>query len=529
VSSLLRSNFTVAAGTAASRVTGLWRVSVLGIVLGQTTLTDAYNQANATPNMVYELLLGGILSASLVPLFTRLHEEGDRDGTSAVATVAGLALGVTTTVAVLAAPLIFRLYSLLADTSINVGDYREVGTALSRIFLIQILFYGLNAVGSSLLQARRRFFAAAWAPVLANLVIIGALYAVPSTTDGATPMLRDVLTNGSLRWTLALGATAGIAVMALALIPALAGGGVALRFRPQLSHPAVRQLRRLSGWAFGYVAANQASILVIQNLLVSVGEGTQDAYTKAFTWFVLPHGLLAVTLATTFAPEMTSAVQHRDKQSLIRQASLGIRMTALFTVPAGFGLFALRRPIVGAAFQHGEFGSADARYTARALAGFALGLGAFSVYLFVLRVFYAHQDSRTPFVINVVENLLNIVFAIVLVGRYGVLGLGAAFALAYAVSALWAASVLSYKVRGFPLRELAASIWRTVLASVVMAEAVWLVSRQIGDNDGLGAVARALTGVTVGVVVFVGVLRLLGSPDLAELTGRLRRSAPRPG
>ena len=88
MSSLLRSNITVAAGTAASRVTGLIRVAALGVVLGQGALADAYNQANSTPNLVYELMLGGVLSATLVPLFTRLADDGDSEGAAAVASVA---------------------------------------------------------------------------------------------------------------------------------------------------------------------------------------------------------------------------------------------------------------------------------------------------------------------------------------------------------------------------------------------------------------------------------------------------------
>ena len=140
-------------------------------------------------------------------------------------------------------------------------------------------------------------------------------------------------------------------------------------------------------------------------------------------------------------------------------------------------MLALARPIIGAFLQHGEFSEHAAITTGRALAGFSIGLVGFSVYLFVLRGFYAHQDTRTPFVINVVENLLNIVFAVLLVGRYGVLGLGLAFALAYLLSAAWALQVLSFKVPGYALRPIFASLGRMLLASVLMAEVVWLVSR----------------------------------------------------
>ncbi|MDO8364676.1 MAG: murein biosynthesis integral membrane protein MurJ [Actinomycetota bacterium] len=528
MSNLLKSNLAVAAGTALSRVTGVVRVAVLGAVLGSPgALADAYDLANGTPNMIYELLLGGVLSSTLVPLFTRLHDEGDDEGTSAVITVSVILTAAITLAAVVLAPLVFRMYSLLTAESVDAGQYREVGTVLARMFLVQIFFYGMNALASALLNARRRFFAAAWVPALANVVIIGSLLLVPGITDHKVPGLSDVLDDSTLRWVLGGGATLGIAVMALALLPACLAAGVRVRFRPQFRHPAVQELRRLSGWALGYVVANQVAVIVIRNLLRG-GDGSVFAYSRAYMWFVLPHGLLAMSIATTFLPEMTSAITRKDKPGLIRHSSLGIRLIALVTMPAGFGLFVLRRPIIGAAFQHGNVTAADALATSRALAGFALGLVGFSVYLFVLRVFYAHHDARTPFVINVVENAINIALALVLVDRYGLLGLGAAFGIAYLLSALWSMQVLSYKVPGFPLRPLLAALYRMALASAVMAEVVWLAARVVGGNSGTPAIVRIVVAGLVGVVAYVGTLLVLKAPELDELRRKFRPAAPPP-
>jgi putative peptidoglycan lipid II flippase len=521
VSSLLRSNVTVAAGTAVSRITGLARVAVLGIVLSQGPVTDAYDQANGTPNMIYELLLGGVLSATLVPLFTRLHDDDDDEATSAVISVGIIVLAGLTAVAVAAAPLIFRMYSLLTSSEVDAGQYHTAGTLLARIFLVQIFFYGLNAIGAAVLNARRRFFAAAWAPALSNLAIIGSLLLVPGIVDKRVPQLDDVIGNDKLRWTLGLGATIGIAVMAFALLPALLQAKLRFRFRPEFDHPAVKSLRSLSKWALGYVVANQVAIIVIRNLLHG-GSGDEDAYTKAFTWFVLPHGLLAVSIATTFLPELSSAIKRKDSQSVLDRTSLGIRLIALVTLPAGFGLFVLRRAIVGVAFEHGKFTAANALNTSRGLAGFALGLVGFSLYLFVLRVFYAHQDARTPFVINLGENLLNVVLALLFVDRWGLLGLGLAFGLAYLISALWALQVLRYKLPGFPLAAVFASLWRMALAALVMAELVWVVARAVGANSGSGAVVRVVVSTIIGTVAYVAMLWVLKSPELDDLRARLR-------
>lgn len=520
---LLRTNLSVATGTALSRVTGVARVAVLGAVLGTpSAVADAYDLANSAPNLVYELLLGGILSSSLVPVLTRLREQDDDDGTSAVVTVSVLALIALTTAAVLAAPFVFRLYSLLTADGIDVGEYRAVGTALARFFLVQVFFYGVTALASGLLASRRRFFAAAWAPVLSNVVVIGALLAVPSMAS-APLALADVLDDPGLRWLLGGGTTLGIAAMAVAMIPAIARLGIGLRFQPRFRHPAVRSLVTMSAWTLGYVAANQVALVVIRNLLRG-GDGSAFAYSRAFLWFMLPHALLAMSIITTFQPDLAAAWVRGDGNELARRTTSGVRLVALLTLPAGVGLFVLREPLVAAAFQHGSATAADTAATADALGGFALGLVGFSVYLFTLRVFYAREDARTPFVLNIVENAINIGLAIVLVGRYGLVGLSAAFAIAYCISAVIALVVLERRVREIAFRPIFDGVVHLALASALMGAVVWLVADRVGGTTGVAAGVRLVVGVVTGVAVYAAVLLATGSAELAALRQLISRS-----
>ncbi|MFM8650048.1 MAG: murein biosynthesis integral membrane protein MurJ [Actinomycetota bacterium] len=521
---LLRSNAVVALGTGLSRLTGMLRVIVFGFVIGQTALADAYDGANNSPNAVYELLLGGVLSATLVPLFTRMLEDDDRDSAEAVVGVSIVALTAITAIAVVCAPWIFRIFSLNPDSSVDANDFRTVGTALARIFLLQIFFYGISALLGSLLNAQRRFFAAAWSPVLANIVIICSLLYVPTLLDQKNPVLRDVLDSPSFRWLLGLGATGGIALQALILLPAIHEAGLNFRFRFRPRHPAVRKLFALSVWTFGYVLANQATIVVVKNL-ASPGSGGQDAYAKASTFFYFPHGLLAMSIATTFIPEMARAVARRNREDFIERTSLGIRLVGLLTIPAAFGFLALARPIIGALLQHGQFDASAADNTARALAGLSLGLAGYSVYLFTLRGFYAHQDTRTPFLINCVQCLINVVLAFALAGPFDGLGLGLAFAISYLVAAVIAIFVLTIKVPEFPAVEVLATLVRMVAAGAIMGAVVWLSVRAFGDNDGTGALLRLVVGSFIGVVVYLGSLTLLRSPEVGHvraLRDRLR-------
>lgn len=519
MSGLLKSNLIVAVGTLLSRLTGLLRFGALATVLGGTAVSDAYLLANESPNIVYELLVGGVLSATLVPLFTSFDTDDDDESRNVVVTTAFALIVVITIVAVLAAPLIFGLFSRNVADGVDPDLFRSVGTTLARIFLVQILFYGLTGLANAYLNSKRRFFAAAWSPILPNLIIIATLLSIPAPgADGY--VLTDVLDDTRLRLTLGLGATLGIGAMAFTLVPAAWRAGL----RPELvwnpRHPAVKKLLSLSFWTLGFVGANIAAQIVIRNL-TEPASGGSTAYFAALIFFMLPHGLLGVSIATTFQPDMARAVAERNRQKFIDAASLGIRMTALLTIPAGVGLFVLRRPLVGAALQYREYSAEDALMASRTLAGLALGLGAFSIYLFVLRAFYAHQDTKTAFKVNVVENLINIVVGVALVGTYGVLGLGASFAFAYIVAAGWVLQILSYKVPGFSLRTIGTSLFRMIVAAALMGESVWFIVRSIGANSGGGAFLRVVVGATVGIVLYGVLLAAMGAPELDALRRRL--------
>ena len=519
MSGLLRSNLVVAVGTLLSRLTGLLRFVALATVLGGTAVSDAYILANESPNIVYELLVGGVLSATLVPLFTSFDADDDDESRNVVVTTAVSLILLVTIVAVAAAPIIFGLFSRRVADGVDPETFRTVGTTLARIFLVQILFYGLTGLANAYLNSKRRFFAAAWSPILPNIIIIATLLSIPKAASG-TYVLTDVLDDSRLRLTLGLGATLGIGAMALALLPAAWRAGLRPKFVWNLKHPAVKKLMSLSLWTLGFVGSNIVALIVIRNL-TEPGSSGSTAYFAAFTFFMLPHGLLGVSIATTFQPEMARAVAEKNQPKFVDAASLGIRMTALLSIPAGVGLFVLRRPLIGATLEYREFSPEDADLAARALAGLALGLGAFSIYFFVLRAFYAHQDTKTAFKVNFVENLINIVVGVALVGAYGVLGLGASFAIAYVVAALWVLQILSYKVPGFSMRTTLVSLSRMIVAAALMGESVWFIVRSIGANSGGGAFLRLVVGGVVGVFVYGVLLAAMGAPELDALRRRL--------
>ena len=518
---MFKDTLVVAIGTAMSRLTGLLRVVVFGVIIGQTALADAFDGANNSPNSIYELLVGGLLAASLVPLFTRFAEDDDEEATQAVVSTSLVVLAIATLAAIAAAPLIFRLFSLHPSPLVDADLFRHVGTVMSRIFLVQIFFYGLTAIGSALLNSRRHFFAAAWAPVLSNVVTITLLLVIPFTRNG-TPQLEDVLQDHTFFLLLTLSATGGIVAMGLVLIPALKRAEIPFTFKANFTHPAVRTMVKLSSWTFGYVVTNQISLVVIKNL-AEPGSGNQDAYSKAFTFFMLPHGLLAISIATTFVPELVRRVRAGDAPGFANWTTSGIRWISILTIPSSIAIVILAQPIISSLLEHGHFNSAAAHNTARALAGFSVGLFGFSVYIFCLRGFYAHEDTRTPFYINVFENGLNIVLALLLVKRHGVLGLGLAFGIAYMVSALVVVWILHRKYQAIVWPSLGSLAWRVTLASTLMGVVLLGMHHVIQPLSVVAELAKVFLCIVAGLIVYIVSLFALQIPEVRHVSGLLPR------
>lgn len=519
-SRILRSTVVVGVGTLLSRVTGFLRVAAIAYALGVSTLAGVYTYANETPNIVYELLLGGVLTATLVPLFVRLVDGRDEEGTSAVVTVAVLALVGITALGIALAPFIVRLYTLRVSGPSR-HDQQQLATDLLRLFMPQMLFYGMTALATALLNARRRFAAAAFAPVLNNLVVIAVFLSLARVVGGQFTLDR-VRDDSGLVLLLGLGTTAGIAAMALVLLPALRRAGVRLRFRPAWRHPAVLRMLRLSGWTFGYAVANQIALWVV--LVLANGEtGGPFAYLAAYAFFQLPHGLFAVSLMTTVAPELAAAGGREDPPALRHRFSRALRLTLTVIVPAAALLAGLARPIVTALLQRGAFSASDASVVADTLAAFAVGLPFFSTYLFALRAFYALHDTRTPFLLNCFENALNIGLALALYPVLGIPGLAIAFSGAYLVASTVTLGVLSARVGGLRGRQIGSTAARVLVVGLAVAGVTWAIGRALGWANSGRAVVTTSAGIAAALVVSVVGLALLRVEELGELRGLARR------
>ena len=529
---LARSTAVMTAGTVLSRATGLLRIAAIAAALGVVEtggLTDAFNYANTVPNIIYELALGGVLTSVFVPVFVELLEkEGRRrawEVGSALINVAVVGLTAVTIVGIVAAPWIAKLYTLNAGG--DTARMEEVMTFLLRLFVPQIIFYALAAITAGLLNAHKRFGAPMYTPVLNNLAVI-AVFLSFRAAYGAVG-LEEVSTTQLI--VIGVGTTGGVVLMAIAQLPFLRGLG-RYRLTLHIRHPSVIKLGKLSLFVVGYVVTNQLGYLVVQ-VLAGGETGGYTAYSWAFTFFMLPHGLFAVSIMTALLPGMSANATNKRWDLYRAQLSVGIRATTLLILPAAVGYFVLGTPIVRVLLEHGIMGPESTELVASVLRFFVLGLVPFSIYQLFLRAFYALHDTRTPFLINLAAVTLNTAVNIPMYVLLGVRGLAVGHAMSYFVGVLMQGRILARRVGGIDERRLLRNTTRIGVAGLAMGLLVWgtysLTSMLIVSTSFANDLVIVLVPVVVGVTAYVGLAMSLGVEELEYARGIMGRRFARRG
>lgn len=526
--SLARSTAIMSFGTVLSRVTGVIRLAAMAAALGiaETRLTDAYNLANAVPNVIYELVLGGVITSVFVPLFVELKEnETEQRAWEVYSGIINLCLLVLTVIAlvgILLAPLIADFYASRLSGG-SAADQARVITFLLRLFIPQVVLYGLYFTVSGVINAHKRFGPPMYTQIVNNLVLIAVFVFFAQSYDDVT--LAGVTTTQLL--IIGLGTTASVAPSGLLLLPYLGKLG---RYRLTLSldHPAVKKLARLSVFVIGFVVANQVGFVVIQ-WLANAQRGGYSAFISAQTFFLLPIGLFVWSISTALLPAMSEHAVAQRWGEFRERLSTGVRALLFVMLPTTVGLLVLARPIVRLLLEHGVATAASTELVASVLRFFMLGLVQFSIFQLLIRAFYATQDTKSPFLINCVVVIVNIAANILLFGTLEVQGLAAGQAIAYTVGVILEAAVLSGRVGSIDLAGVGRSAVRSAGAAGGMGLAVWLTWKVL---DGLvtpaGILAQALVvgaPVAVGVASYLGLAHLLRVEELAYMRPLLTRKA----
>jgi len=526
--SLGRASRTMAIASAASRLTGFLRSLAVTAAIGVALVGNAYNTANTLPNIVYELLLGGVLTSVVVPLLVQAQER-DRDRgvayTQRLLSLAVAGLAGATLLATVAAPVLTLLYSS------GSGPKSQLTTLFAYLLLPEIFFYGLGAMIGAVLNTRGVFGPPAWAPVLNNVVVIVVAGLFIALTQG-----RDVtgsLTTGETLL-LGIGTTLGIVAQALVLLPALRRTGFRWKFRLDLRGSRLGEAGPLALWVIGYVVVSQIGYLVQLRLANGVPDNLPGVatFTNASLLFQMPYGILGVSLLTALMPRMSRAAARGDRAGLLSDLSLGSRLSALALLPVT-ALFIVLGPAIGTViYGHGRTDTIAARTIGEVLAVAAFGLVPFAITMLQLRVFYAVKDARTPTMINlgmmVARVVLSLLAAAVLADDNLVAGLLVATSLSYVVGAIGGEVLLHRRFgRLDTARTIRASV-RFLVMSVFAGLAAWLVLVLVTNALGQGfvgsLVAVVLASLAAGAVLVL--IAVLGRS--AELDDVLRGLRGRP-
>ncbi|MFF5205215.1 murein biosynthesis integral membrane protein MurJ [Streptosporangium sp. NPDC000396] len=526
MSRVLRASAIMAAGTMVSRVTGFVRTAVLAAAITTGALGDAYNVAYAIPFILFDLLIGGVLSSVVVPMIVR-RQKSDPDGGRAyeqrLMTIGIIGLTLVAVVAVLLARPLISLY-----TEGWTGRKLDVAVMLAQYILPQIAFFGIGAIAGAILNTRDRFAAPMWAPVLNNIVMIGVLVAY-SLMAGQAGANVGTVSDADLAL-LGLGTTAGIVAQCLVLIVSL--HRVGFRFRPRfdLRGVGLGEMGRTAVWTFAFVGVNQIGFLITTKLSSGAGDAVQgagnSAYAYAFQFFQLPYGIIAVSIITAMLPRMSRSVSDGELGQVREEFASGVRLVSVLMVPAGLLLMVLGPAVTVLIFSWGTMTVDDAIYIGNVLQVFGLALVPFSLFQLLLRVFYAFGDTRTPVFIAVgnvaVSAVLSLAAYFILPAKYVVMGLAFAFTVTYVVGTVVAWTLASRRVGGLQGGKVAAGLSQMHIAAVPAAAialgVLWL-TRELAGLTPLSAAIMLAAGGGLGMVLYLVIANRMRIPEVSSIVG----------
>lgn len=505
----------MATGTALSRATGLVRTVALASALGVSAAADAYNTANTAPLMIYTLVAGGVLTSALVPLLVRAeHDDRQQREVASVLLGTGMAVAVTVSlVSALAAPAVMRVLTLGARGRPGYGAFLDLGTTWLRMFSPQVAAYALSVLAVGIMTARGRLALGSFAPVTTNVITVAAAasFAALGTGTAVASVRADPTAVALLGW----GTTLGVVAMALLQLVGATRSEPGLRFRVTFRHPAVRELGSMARWMILYVVVNQIGLAAVVSMANTVVGGV-TAYQWAFMLMQLPYAIVAVSLYTAALPAIARAAAGEGDVS--ETVAGPLRSTLTLLLPAAAGLWLLANPVSAALV-----GRAGAPLVAAAVGGFAVSLIPFSVFQLLTRISYGFKDTRTPAVVNIAVNAVNIgVDALVLLGSQPtarrIAGLAVGHAASYVVGCALLGRRLHRQGAIRPRQLLEGTRWLVPAVGLMVAVLTWFPGRTAISANRVGSALSAAALAALGASVF-GIAAIVGGARPGRRTG----------
>ena len=488
-SSIVRSSAIMAAGTFVSRITGLVRGLLLVAVLGTKLLGDTFNVANTMPNILYNLIIGGALTAVFVPQMVRAirGEDGGSAFISRLVTATSVVLGLLVLVSIVAAPLLVRIF---ASSYVGRPEF-NLTVLFMRYCLPQIFFMGLFALLGQVANAKGKFGPMMWAPVFNNIVGIAVFGYFMHISKG---WKVSTISSGQATW-LSLGTTAGFVIQLLVLIPVIRQTKIKIRPRFDWRDPEIKKSLHLASWTLAFAAFSQLSYLVTVNLStgaavralkegVTTGVGFTP-YGNAFLILLLPHSVITISIVTAILPLLSGHAIDGKIQEIHDELVRAIRLVGIITIPSAIA-FLLYGPLITRTLFFG-ISNADARYLGLVLCAFSMGLLPLSVNLIALRGLNAFENVKSQVlsnaIMNVAASLMALFAALVLPPKWVTVGLAGALALSYYIGAWTSIRLLKrYKI-AIRTKEITGLYSRLALIYSAVAIPLYLIMGHIPGGN----------------------------------------------
>jgi putative peptidoglycan lipid II flippase len=507
---LYRASGIMALGTIISRITGFVRGILIVAVLGTTLLADTYNVANTMPNILYNLLVGGALTAIFIPQLVRSfdHEDGGDDFASRLITTISLILLVLVSLGMFFAPALVRLYAPEFFTA-GFEKEQEIAIAFTRYCLPQIFFLGLFTMLGQVANARGSFGPLMWAPIANNIVGIALFGGFLLFSPGID--ISSITSNqvALLGW----GTTFSVVVQALVLVPVMKKLGVSIK--PKLGVSGLGKSFNLAGWTLVYVLISQLGYLVTVNVATSAAvrsaqEGIETGvgytpYTYAYYVLLLPYSIVTISIVTAILPHISKLALDGKRDEVKAQLIRAIRLVGVITVPSAVA-FLFFGPLITQSIFVG-ISNEDSRYIGYVLSALSFGLVAFSINLILIRGFNAFEDTRTQvasiLVINIVSVAMSYFFLSFVKTQWVTIGLGVAFSVSYLVGLFVTLGLLKKHVGKLAISEFLGQHLRLLIASVLAMAPLFVMTQYISLLDiEFSRAARAGELLVVMVVAF---------------------------
>ncbi|GAA5106510.1 lipid II flippase MurJ [Nocardia iowensis] len=525
---LLKDSGSIAIATLISRLTGFGKQLVLATVLGPA-IASAFTSASLIPNMITELVLGAVLTAMVVPTLVRAEKE-DADGGVAfvrrLVTAAFVVLATATLLATAAAPILATHVFVAADGKVNTA----LTTALTFLLLPAILFYGMSALFTAILNTRQVFKPGAWAPVINNVVVLVTLGLYALTPGEIT--LNPVRMSDPKLLVLGVGVTLGVVAQAFTLLPAIRRQGIDLRPLWGID-TRLKQFGVMGAAIILYVLISQCGLIFANHVSSAADEAGPAIYSYTWLLLQLPYGVLGVTVLTAIMPRLSRNAADGDTPAVVDDLSVATRLTMIALVPVVTFLTVAGPELGQALFGYARF-AGDAQRLGYAVSWSAFALIPYALVLIHLRVFYAREQAWTPTWIILGITAVKIVLSalapmIASNSNQVVIVLGVANGLGFAAGAAIGGYLLHRSLGDLRMSNVGRTVTRVVLSSLAGGAVMWIVDRVLGlerltdSFGGPGSLVRvAITAIVMFTVAF-GLMRLAGVPEVVGITVAISR------